>query len=413
MKEQTFEKLWHYVKENPGQNTSRICRNLGLNENATRDAMAGSPKFFRFKVGARGARFWSAIGKAPKVAEAPKDPVARAQAERADARIRREHGELLKEVEELRRAMAVRDALAAAPLPQIQRREFASGLREGTAVALLSDLHVEERVLETDTPNGNVYNLDIADLRLSRTFAGIEWLVQKERQTTKIRDLQVWFGGDMASGHIHEENVETSAFPPIAAMLWLQPRLIGGIRQLADRLELERLDLVCSYGNHGRDTKKPRRATGAHHSYEWGMYQQIAREFHGDKRIRVLADPSAHQYTQIYDYTCHYHHGDEISYHGGVGGVFIPMNKAVARWNRVRRADFNAFGHFHYYFDLGDVAGNGSLIGYNGYAMSIGASPEEPLQSFYVIDSKRGKTAKSPIWSGDRSEEAQFRGVAA
>lgn len=337
------------------------------------------------------------------------DPVERAQVERADARMRREHADLTKEVETLRESMRLRDALAAAPLPAIKRREFASGLREGTAVALLSDLHVEERVRESDTPTGNVYNLDIADLRLGRAFAGIEWLIKKERTTCKIRDLQLWYGGDMASGQIHDENVETSAFPPIAAMLWLQPRLIAGARQLTDRLDLERLDIVCSYGNHGRDTKKPRRSTGAHHSYEWGMYQQIAQEFQKDKRIRVLADPSGHQYTQVYDFNCHYHHGDEISYHGGVGGVTIPMNKAVARWDRVRRCDFHNFGHFHYYFDLGHIAGNGSLIGYNGYAMSIGASPEEPLQSFYVIDSKRGKTAKSPIWCGDRSEEARFR----
>lgn len=349
------------------------------------------------------------LAKAPAKA----DPVERAQAERADARVRREHSELLKEVETLRESMRVRDALGAVPLQPIKRREFASGLREGTAVALLSDFHVEERVLETDTPTGNVYNLDIADLRLGRFFSGVEWLVKKERHACKIRDLELWLGGDLASGQIHDENVETSAFPPIAAMLWLQPRLVAGIRQLCDRLDLERLNVVCSYGNHGRDTKKPRRATGAHHSYEWGMYKQIAQVFQSDKRVSVLANPSGHQYTKVYDFDCHYHHGDETSYQGGVGGIMIPLNKAVAAWDRVRRCHFHNFGHWHQYIDTGHIAVNGSGIGYNAYAMSIKASPEEPQQAFYVLDSKRGKTAKSPIWVGDRGDEAKFRGIAA
>jgi hypothetical protein len=397
--------LVEYVRKYPGLSTSELARNLNRDRAALAKELRAKCRF----EGTDKLKQWFCKEAAPSAQKPPADPIERAKAERADARVRREHSELLREVETLRESLRIRDALGASPLPPIERREFASGLREGTAVALLSDLHVEERVRETDTPTGNVYNLDIADLRLARVFSGIEWLVQKERATTKIRDLQLWYGGDMASGHIHDENVETSAFPPIAAMLWLQPRLVGGVRQLLDRLELERLDLVCSYGNHGRDTKKPRRTTGAHHSYEWGMYQQLAQIFKSEPRVHVLADPSAHQYTRVYDFDCHYHHGDEISYHGGVGGVTIPMNKAVARWDRVRRCHFHNFGHFHYYFDLGNIAGNGSLIGYNGYAMSIGASPEDPLQSFYVIDSKRGKTAKSPIWASDRSDEEPFR----
>jgi hypothetical protein len=37
-------------------------------------------------------------------------------------------------------------------------------------------------------------------------------------------------------------------------------------------------------------------------------------------------------------------------------------------------------------------------MGYNAYAMSIGADFEEPRQAFYLLDAKRGKTCVSPIW---------------
>lgn len=343
-----------------------------------------------------------------KPAAPPIDPIQRAETERAEARVRREHAELLKEVATLRTQAAIRERLSSEPLKPIKRREFKSGMREATAVALLSDMHVEERVLATDTPTGNVYNLDVADLRLARFFTGVEWLINKERATSKIRDLILWFGGDLASGHIHEENVETSAFPPIAAMLWLQPRLYSGVLQLKKRLGLERILIPCSYGNHGRDTKKPRRATGAHHSYEWGMYQQLAQLFKGQDGIEVLANPSAHQYLTAYDFELHFHHGDETNYQGGVGGITIPVNKAVAAWDKVRRCDFHHFGHWHQYIDLGNWVGNGSGIGYNAYAMSIKASPEPPQQAFYLLDSKRAKTAKSPIWVTDSGEEAKL-----
>lgn len=333
------------------------------------------------------------------------DPVERVQEEKRAQRIVREHKTMADELAGLRETLRMRDALASAPLRPIERREFASGLREATACALLSDLHVEERVRATDTPTGNVYTLAIAAVRIQRFFAGLKWLIEKERQAFKIRDLILWYGGDMMSGHIHDENVETSAMPPIATLLWLQPQLVDGVRQLLE-LGLERIQLVCSYGNHGRDTHKSRRATGAHHSYEWGMYQQIAREFVSEPRVEVLADPSGHQYTKAYEFDLHYHHGDETSYQGGVGGIMIPLNKAVAAWDRVRRCHYHNFGHWHQYLDAGHITVNGSGIGYNAYAMSIKASPEVPQQAFYLIDSKRGKTAKSPIWVGDRQDEA-------
>jgi hypothetical protein len=336
------------------------------------------------------------------------DPIARRAEDKAAARLKAEHKSLADEVARLREVVAFREQLAAGPLPTIKRRELKSGLREATAVALLSDCHVEERVRPGDTPTGNAYNLDIADLRLQRFFAGVEWLVAMHRQRFQIRDLVLWFGGDLVSGHIHDENVETSAFPPIAACLWIQPRLVDGVRRLLDGLKLEQLQLVCSYGNHGRDTKRPRRATGAHHSYEWGMYQQIAQHFDGDKRVRVLADPSGHQYARAYDFDLHFHHGDETSYQGGVGGITIPLNKAVAQWDRARRAHYHHFGHWHQYIDTGNIVVNGSLIGFNAYAMSIKASPEPPQQAFYLLDSKRGKTCKSPIWVGDASEEKKL-----
>lgn len=338
----------------------------------------------------------------------PVDPVARAKAARAERRVELENSALVTEVEALRAQVDAFSRVTAAPLEPIRRVELSSGLREATAVACLSDLHVEERVKPGDTPTGNAFNLAIADFRLGRAFAGIEWLVQMHRERFTIRNLVLWLGGDLGSGHIHEENVETSALTPIATMLWLRPRLVVQMAELVERLQLERLDVVCSYGNHGRDTKKKRYATGAHHSYEWGMYQSLADAFRGDDRIAVHAPPASHQYHRVYDQSLGFHHGDDIRYAGGVGGLSIPLNKAVDAWNEVRRCDSWYFGHWHQYLTIGRKTVNGSMIGYNGYAMGIKARPEPPQQAFELVDAKRGPTCRSPIWCGDPSAEVEL-----
>ena len=51
----------------------------------------------------------------------------------------------------------------------------------------------------------------------------------------------------------------------------------------------------------------------------------------------------------------------------------------------------------------GDVTGtasafNGSLIGYNAYALSIKASFEPPTQTYFLLDKKRGRTMTAPIY---------------
>jgi hypothetical protein len=299
------------------------------------------------------------------------------------------------------------DSLAAAtarPLPKIRRRELGSGLREATAVAGLSDVHCEERVRLGETPVPNVYSLEIAERSIARFFEAFRWHLDLYRARFKIRDALVWLGGDLMTGHIHEELKENTAFPPIETLLWLRPRLLAGFDRLLEDSDLECILVPCSYGNHGRNTAKPYRALGASHSYEWLLYQWLSSLYENNPRIQFLADQSAHQYAHAYDFDLHFHHGDETNYQGGIGGITIPINKATSQWDKAKRCDYHHFGHWHQYVDTGRIVVNGSVIGFNSYAMSIKAEPEPPAQFFYLLDSKRGKTAKSPLWVRDSAD---------
>lgn len=304
--------------------------------------------------------------------------------------------ERLKHAEE-RHAFLDRISKPLAPI-KIRRRETKSKLREGTAIILGSDWHLEENVYKVSVSGRNEYNPAIAEKRLQRFFDGAQWLIEANREIYTLRDAVVWLGGDLITGYIHEELEEDNDLSPTEAVLFAKRLITRGIRQiLADR-KLERLVIPCSYGNHGRTTQKRRIKTGAKNSYEWLLYNVLQQQFADEKRVQFDVTPTAHQYVDVYDFCLHFTHGDELKFSGGVGGLSVPLNKRVPLWNNVHRADYHHIGHFHQLRDFGHTVVNGSLIGYNEYALSIGADYEPPQQAFYILDARRGKCLSTPIW---------------
>lgn len=99
----------------------------------------------------------------------------------------------------------------------------------------------------------------------------------------------------------------------------------------------------------------------------------------------MVAD-GLHLYIDVNGFIIRTHHGHALKYGGGVGGLTIPVNKAIAQWNKARWANHDFFGHFHTYFPASNFNCNGSLIGYNAYGMSIKADFEKPVQTFSLIN---------------------------
>ena len=138
---------------------------------------------------------------------------------------------------------------------------------------------------------------------------------------------------------------------------------------------------MCHSGNHARTTKKQRIATEAGNSLEHYMYYVMRDRYKENSRVKFQIATGYHSYVTFFDkYVVRFHHGHQINYQGGVGGITIPVNKAIAQWNKARLANLDVFGHFHTKFDGGNFFCNGSLIGYSAYAVSIKASFEKPSQ---------------------------------
>lgn len=147
----------------------------------------------------------------------------------------------------------------------------------------------------------------------------------------------------------------------------------------------------------GNSTIKKRHSTGAKNSYEWMMYQQLRRLYENEPRVEFVIADGAHVYLGIYDWTLRFHHGDDVKYGGGVGGLTVPLRKAVDSWNIGRYADITCIGHYHQFFDCNFAIVNGSLVGYGPFSLAIKARYEPPMQGFFLIDRDRGKRMVSPI----------------
>ncbi len=267
-----------------------------------------------------------------------------------------------------------------------------------TMVVLLSDIHCEERV-DPETVNGlNDYSLDVCQLRINELHERFFRLLEHERQLAKIDRVVVWLGGDFLSGHIHDDTAELAQLAPLAATRWIGERLRAFIDAVAD--SAKSVVVATNSGNHGRSTEKLRIGTEMEHSFEQHLYLTLASS-EKRKNVRWQVGTGYLNYVDLDGFLVRFHHGHAIKYGGGIGGITIPTNKAIAAWDAVKRADLTCFGHWHQFQWLraGRYVANGSVIGHSAYATRIKAAYEPPCQACIVIDHGRHEVTKAmPIY---------------
>lgn len=276
-----------------------------------------------------------------------------------------------------------------------------AGDSESAAVVVWSDHHSEERVLPGQVGGRNEHNLEVNDRRFQQLVHGtLAWFNIESAKTT-IKHLTIALLGDFITGNIHADLAEANLLAPTQAIYRIQNQLIGGLQYIRDNTPADvKLTIVCHGGNHGRMTQDQRIATETGNSLEQYMFYTIRDFFKNDSRFQFIIATGYHTYVTYFEkFVVRYHHGHQINYGGGVGGITIPVNKAIAQWNKANRANLDVFGHFHTRFDGGNFLCNSSLIGYNAYAVSIKASFEKPSQTFFLINKEYGeKTMVAPIF---------------
>ena len=193
--------------------------------------------------------------------------------------------------------------------------------------------------------------------------------------------------------------MEENTLSPTQTILLTKQLLISGIDFLLENTDFEQIIIPCCYGNHARTTQRSRIASGFKNNFEWMMYKDLEFHYKNNSKIKFEVANAYHTFVNVYDkYLIRFHHGDAIRFAGGVGGLTIPVNKAIAQWNKSIPAYLDVFGHWHTSLEGGNFVSNGSLVGYNPYASFIKASFEVPQQAMFVINEEYGKILSAPIF---------------
>lgn len=293
----------------------------------------------------------------------------------------------ISEIASLQKQLEVFKSIKEVNTYTIPRSKSVAG-SEATAVVVASDWHYAESVDNEEVNGLNEFNLAVADTRAKNFFNNTVRLVKIYQKDIKIQTLVLALLGDFINGQLREEAMETNSLQPMEEVLAVQSAIASGIEFILANCDVN-LVIPCHSGNHARITEKIHSATESANSLEFLMYHALATHFKDNKRVKFIIPKSYLSYVDVAGFTLRFHHGHALKFAGGIGGLFIPAFKAISQWNKGRKADLDVFGHFHQVKDGGCFISNGSLVGFNAYAVRIKADYEKPKQVFFLIDHKR------------------------
>ncbi len=275
----------------------------------------------------------------------------------------------------------------------------------GIVCAVLSDTHFDEVVSPNEIQGRNAYNREIAVQRLRKFFEKIVLLSNDYLTGLDYSGCVLFLGGDIFSGDIHHELTETNEDTMLGSTLFWVEQLSAGIGMLAD--EFGNVHIPCVVGNHGRRTRKPRAKLRARDNFDWFLAKTLESQWRTDDRITFQIPDSTDAFVEIHDSTYLLTHGDQASGGGGIGGIWPPIMRLVAR--KRNNADFTCMvlGHWHQLV-MAPTSGfilNGSLKGYDEFAAVMNFPYEPPQQALWINVPEKGILWQTPILVADKKAE--------
>ncbi len=258
---------------------------------------------------------------------------------------------------------------------------------------LWSDWHWGEVVHAGQIHNRNEFNVTIAKKRLRTLVDRIVSICYRHMVDPKYPGLVVALGGDLVSGDIHEELVETNELTSAQTLIDIVGALTWALHTMLEHFP--QLWIVSVAGNHGRMTKKPRAKNRAFTNFDWVIAQLLRRHFARDKRVTWLIPDGSDAWFQVYNHRFLLTHGDQFRGGDGIIGALGPILRGDTK-KRARNSnigltyDTMLMGHWHQYLPLPRVIVNGSLKGYDEYAAQNNFGFEAPQQALWFVHPTRG-----------------------
>jgi len=303
----------------------------------------------------------------------------------------------LRDAEDALRALRSMELVGPADLAIPQKTTRKGIVKRAVAHLVFSDWHCGE-VIEPKRVNGlNEFNPELCRQRVARVTESAIKMTRLHEQAIPIGEVVIDFLGDLVNGELRQSAAATNAMAPIDEAIFCKGLVTAMLDKLLDAFAGKSVTIKCVCGNHGRLTPKLeyKRLVGT--SIESIVYHSVAERYASAPDVKVCVSDSDSVTQDILGLRVRSRHGTGINYQGGVGGYLIPAYRMIGKWNRVEPCDYEVFGHLHTFGAPPGVLSNGSLCGYNEFALAHGFERQPPYQAFALYDSRYGRTITAPL----------------
>ena len=339
----------------------------------------------------------------------PLADIAQRKAASKHSDLQAKYNEALRIIEEMQSQLNVFTSIPDTPIVEPIEATH-SDKREVVPVIVASDWHIEETVSAAITNGMNEYNIDIAEKSATQFFVNSAVLVNQTKKNSTVRTVVVAVLGDIINGVLRDEDLQNNSRTQIEAVTLARAMLYRGLKSLHEATGCK-IRVICCVGNHGRLTGKIFPSNQVRNSLEYLLYKTLERDFRDHPKIDVIVSEASYYIQDIFGVRIRFHHGHTFKFFGGIGGLAVPVLRKISQLNLIEKADLDVCGHFHSMQIFNNCILNGSLIGANGYSMQLGIPFEPPRQTFFLIDSKYGRSVVAPIFIDREVGKAKINSI--
>ena len=201
--------------------------------------------------------------------------------------------------------------------------------------------------------------------------------------------------GDMVSGRIHEELLQSEQFTAIEYCLGLSHLLAQGILYLSQHFP--KIQITGIVGNHGRLTQRPSYKKGAVLNYDFLVYKIAEQLTCHQPNVTWHLPRSFFALTDVEGWNCLAYHGDGIRQY--LAMPWYGLARACTDFTELLKSkdeEFNYMflGHFHKPGNISNINVetflNGSLIGPNEFSIKAVRGGHKARQWLLGFHRKRG-----------------------
>lgn len=264
------------------------------------------------------------------------------------------------------------------------------------SVLMLSDLHIGEFVSLEETHDLCSYSMDIFEKRYNNIIDRVINIINKLRHGYNIDILHIHGLGDMVSGIIHQELVETAEGTVMEWLLDGSDIVARGILRLSQHFN--KIDFVGVVGNHGRMDKKPT-FKRKYVNWDYLFYEILKLKCQNQENVTFNIPKSFFTIDHILGWDFLIMHGDNIQSWQGI--PFYGIKRMAANFSEVlsshnQKFDYIELGHFHSTGLLDRVVGeiliNGNFKGGDEFVLGRMFTMSQPKQTFFGVHKQHGKT---------------------